>query len=205
MPERLETLPRIEVGSARELAVWLASNSSVSGSVWLVTSRKHVEGRHLSWPDLVDELLCFGWIDSLPRKLDAERTMHLISPRKPGSGWSAVNKAKIEKLIAEGRMKAAGLAAIDAAKRDGSWDVLNAADPENPPPDLVEAMKQNPMADAFFSRFPRSSRRAILEWITLAKTPETRARRIVETVRLATENLKANHPKGRNAGPGPGR
>ncbi|MBN8534506.1 MAG: YdeI/OmpD-associated family protein [Rhizobiales bacterium] len=203
MPEGLDRFERIEVGSAHELRDWLASNSSSSTSVWLVTSRKHVEGRHLAWPDLVDELLCFGWIDSLPRKLDQDRTMHLISPRKPGSGWSAINKAKVERLIAAGRMTAKGLAAIEAAKRDGSWDVLDAADPDNPPEDLVAAMTENPVAEGFFSRFPRSSKRAILEWITLAKTPETRARRIAETVRLASENRKANHPKGRDAGPKP--
>lgn len=203
MPEGRDHLPRIEVGSAQELRDWLAANGATSGSVWLVTSRKHVEAAHLSWPDLVDELLCFGWIDSLPRKLDPDRTMHLISPRKTGSGWSAINKTKVEKLIADGRMQERGLAAIEAGKRDGSWDALDAADPENPPEDLVAAMTQNPVANAFFSRFPRSSRRAILEWITLAKTAETRARRIAETVRLAAENRKANHPKGRDAGPKP--
>lgn len=201
MPDGLEALPCVEVGSAAELRDWLLREGERSGSVWLVTARKHVAGRHLGWADLVDDLLCFGWIDSLPRKLDADRTMHLISPRKPGSAWSAINKAKVEKLLAEGRMTPRGLATIEAAKRDGSWDALAEADPENPPLDLVAALAAEPSAEAFFARFPRSSRRAILEWIALAKTPETRAKRIAETVRLAGENRKANYPRGRDAGP----
>jgi uncharacterized protein YdeI (YjbR/CyaY-like superfamily) len=205
MAERLETLPRVEVGSAAELRDWLAAHGPTSGSVWLVTSRKHVADRYLAWADLVDELLCFGWIDSLPRKLDADRTMHLIAPRKPGSAWSAVNKVKVASLLAEGRMTPGGLAAIDAAKMDGSWEALTEADPERPPEDLRTALAQRPTADAFFARFPRSSRRAILEWIALARSPETRARRIAETVERAAENRKANHPKGRDAGPKPDR
>ncbi len=203
MAQRLETLPRVEVGSAAELRAWLTANGATCGSVWLVTSRRHVADRYLSWPDLVDELLCFGWIDSLPRKLDADRTMHLIAPRKPGSAWSAVNKDKVATLLAAGRMAPSGLAAVDAAKQDGSWDALTEADPEHPPEDLRAALALNPTAETFFARFPRSSRRAILEWIALARSPETRARRIAETVERAAENRKANHPKGRDAGPGP--
>jgi uncharacterized protein YdeI (YjbR/CyaY-like superfamily) len=203
MAEGLESLPRVEVASAEELRAWLVAHGANHGSVWLVTSRKHVADKHLSWPDLVDELLCFGWIDSLPRKPDADRTMHLISPRKSGSGWSAINKAKVERLMAQGRIEPSGLRAIEAARADGSWEALDAADPDDPPADLLEALAQNPVAEGFFARFPRSSRRAILEWITLAKTAETRAKRIAETVRLAAENRKANHPKGRDAGPKP--
>jgi uncharacterized protein YdeI (YjbR/CyaY-like superfamily) len=129
--------------------------------------------------------------------------MHLISKRKAGSGWSAINRVKIERLIAEGRLMPAGLEAVIRARADGSWDQLNAADPDNPPKDFNQALSANPEAERFFSRFPRFSRRAILEWISLAKSAETRAKRISETIRLAAENRKANHPKGRDLGPKP--
>jgi uncharacterized protein YdeI (YjbR/CyaY-like superfamily) len=150
---------------------------------------------------VVDEALCFGWIDSLPRRLDADRSMLLLSPRKPGSGWSKVNKDKVARLTADGRMAPAGLAKVEAAKADGSWARLDAVDALAEPDDLVAALDADPAARANFDAFPRSSRRGILEWIVNAKRPETRAARIATTVALASENRKANHPAGRDAGP----
>jgi uncharacterized protein YdeI (YjbR/CyaY-like superfamily) len=196
-------IPQVEVGNLTELRAWLEAHHASAGSVWLVTGTKSTGERYIAWPDLVDELLVWGWIDSLPRALDRLRTMHLISKRKAGSGWSAINRAKIERLSAEGRMMPAGLEAVARAKADGSWAALNAADPDHPPDDFSCALAAHPEAERFYARFPRSSRRAILEWITLAKSAETRARRISETVRLAAENRKANHPKGRDLGPKP--
>ena len=102
-----------------------------------MTWKKAAGARHVPYSDVVDEALCFGWIDSLPRKLDADRTMVRLSPRKPGSAWSAVNKTKIERLLADGRMTNAGLAAIDRAKADGSWSLLDSIATLSPPPDLA--------------------------------------------------------------------
>jgi uncharacterized protein YdeI (YjbR/CyaY-like superfamily) len=142
-----------------------------------------------------DEALCFGWIDSVINALDGRRYKLLFSPRKPGSGWSRVNKKRIAELIAAGRMAPAGLAKIEAAKRDGSWTRLDQVETLTPPPDLKRALAANKQAQANFGAFPRSAARAILEWIANAKTPETRARRIDETVRLAAQNLRANQPR----------
>ena len=187
--------PRVEVTSRAELRAWLQQNHTRTTSIWLVTWKKAAGTRHVRYSDVVDEALCFGWIDSLPRKLDADRTMVRLSPRKPGSAWSAVNKAKIERLEAEGRMTKAGLAAIDRAKADGSWSRLDSIATLSPPPGLAKALAAAPASELNFEAFPPSVRRAILEWITQAKTAETRARRVGETARLATENIRANHKR----------
>ena len=187
--------PRVEVASRAELHAWLQGNHTRTTSIWLVTWKKAAGARHVPYSDVVDEALCFGWIDSLPRKLDADRTMVRLSPRKPGSAWSAVNKTKIERLLADGRMTNAGLAAIDRAKADGSWSLLDSIATLSPPPDLAKALTADPASKLNFEAFPTSVRRAILEWITQSKTPETRARRINETARLAADNIRANHPR----------
>ena len=200
MTAKLDTLARVTAETAAELREWLAKHHRQSASVWIVTYKKGASRPHLPWSDLVDEALCFGWIDSLPRKLDRERTLHLLSPRKAGSAWSAVNKAKVESLVAAGRMTQAGLAKIDAAKKDGSWTRIDAAHALAIPADLAAAFAPDPVAAANFAAFAPSSRRAILEWIALAKRPETRAKRVAETARLAGQNRKANHPAGRDQG-----
>jgi uncharacterized protein YdeI (YjbR/CyaY-like superfamily) len=187
--------PRVEVKSRAELRAWLSRHHQQASSIWLVTWKKSAGERHVPYGDVVDEALCFGWIDSLPRKLDADRTMLRLSPRKAGSGWSAVNKAKIERLIADGLMAKPGFAAIERAKADGSWSLLDVAAALAPPLDLAKALAATPDARRYFDAFPPSVRRAILEWITQAKTPETRARRIAETARLAAYNIRAHHPR----------
>ncbi len=161
-------------------------------SVWLVTWKKASGDRHVPYGDIVDEALCFGWIDSLPRKLDAARSMLLLSPRKRGSAWSAVNKARLERLAAAGLIHPAGQAAIDAARADGSWSRLDAVDALVVPPDLEDAFAARPGAAENFGRFPPSARRGILEWIVQARRPETRHRRVTETADLAQRNIRAN-------------
>jgi uncharacterized protein YdeI (YjbR/CyaY-like superfamily) len=138
----------------------------------------------------VQEALCFGWIDSLPRKLDADRTMHYLSPRKPKSMWSAVNKRHVEELVAKGLMTAAGLRKIEAAKADGSWDTLNAVDALEMPTDLRKALAKDKAAKKHFDAFPRSARKFILYWVGSAKTEATRTKRIEETVRCAVLNIR---------------
>lgn len=190
--------PKIEIGSKKELREWLTRHHSQRESIWLVTWKKG-DPRYFPYGDIVDEALCFGWIDSLPRKLDAARTMLLLSPRKKGSAWSAVNKAKVKRLIVSGDMTSAGMAKIEEAKADGSWNLLDGLELLEMPGDLVAEFQKVPAAALEnWNGFSPSSRRGILEWITLAKSPETRARRIAETANLAGQGIKANHPKGRD-------
>jgi uncharacterized protein YdeI (YjbR/CyaY-like superfamily) len=197
---RLDQYERVEIDSVAAWRDWLLANHQRSESIWLVSYKKAVPDRYVAYGDIVDEALCFGWIDSVPRKLDAERSMLLLSPRKAGSGWSAVNKAKITRLESEGRIHESGNAVIARAKADGSWSKLNAVDQLVEPEVLTAALNTQPDARRNFDAFSRSSRRGILEWITQAKRPETRAKRIEETARLAAQNIKANHPSGRNGG-----
>ena len=183
---------RVEVASREELRAWLQANHAKPDSIWLVTWRKADPVRHLPYDAIVEEALCFGWVDSLPRKLDAQRTMLLLSPRKPGSAWSGVNKARVARLEQDGLLHPAGRAKIEAARRDSSWSFLDDVERLEVPPDMAEAFASDPVARNHFDAFPPSTRRGILEWIKQARQPATRARRIAETVRLAHDDIRAN-------------
>ena len=193
-------IPRLEIQSQKDLTDWLSQNFNESESRWLVTFKKGHTG-YVERTAILEALLAYGWIDSLPRKLDETRTMLLISKRKPGSNWSKVNRDIALKLIAEGTMKQPGLEAIERAKSDGSWEALLSVEALTIPEDLEKALALDPLAPAYFDNFPPSSKRAILEWILSAKRPETRAARVTKTAEMAAKNLKANFPKGRDKGP----
>ena len=184
--------PQVEVRSRAELRAWLDAHHGGSAGVWVVTFKKHVIDVHVSAVDVCEEALCFGWIDSLPRALDADRSMLLITPRRPKSAWSRVNKDRVERLLAAGAMAPAGLAAVAAAQASGTWSALDAVEALELPADLVQRFDAAPAAArAHFEAFPRSAKRGILEWLQNAKRAETRARRIDEVVRLAGEGQRA--------------
>lgn len=178
-----------------EWRAWLEANHTRREGIWLISYRQASGKPRVDYEEAVQEALCFGWIDSKGKKLDEERTMLWFAPRRPRTGWSAVNKARIEALIAEGRMAPPGLAKIEAAKADGSWNALDAVEALEVPPDLADALAANPTAQHYYDAFPRSAKRAILVWIASAKRAETRAKRIEETVRLAAQNVRANQPR----------
>ncbi len=171
---------------------WLQINHESSTAVWLIIYRKQSKVPSIYYSEAVDEALCFGWIDSTPNKRDSESYYQFFAKRNPKSNWSKVNKDKVEKLINEGRMAAAGLAAIAIAKQNGTWDALNKVDALTIPDDLKKLFETNKTAFTNWEKFAKSSRRGILEWIHNAKRPETRQKRIEETVSLAEKNLKAN-------------
>lgn len=176
---------------------WLAEHHARETGIWLITYKKAAGKTRLEYDDAVEEAICFGWVDSLPRKLDAERSMLWFAPRKAGSGWSKPNKERAERMITAGLMAPAGAAKILAAKRDGSWDSLDAVEALVLPGDLQHALAMYESASRYFDAFPRSVKRGILEWILNAKKPETRAKRIEETARLASENERANQWRGK--------
>jgi uncharacterized protein YdeI (YjbR/CyaY-like superfamily) len=182
------TEPGLTVASRDELRRWLAENHASSPSLWLAIYRKP-DPRHLAYEPLVEELLCWGWIDSLPRALDASRTMLRIAPRNPASAWSAVNKAHVERARAGGVMTPAGEAKVAAAKANGMWDFLNDVDALTLPPDLTAALAATGTT-GFWAAQPRSIRRGTLEWIKTAKTPETRDKRIRDVTDSATAGLR---------------
>jgi uncharacterized protein YdeI (YjbR/CyaY-like superfamily) len=158
----------------------------------LVTYKKHTK-HYIPYNDIVEECLCFGWVDSLPRKLDEDRSKLYLAPRKKGSNWSKANKERIERLMKQKLMTKAGVAKVEQARKDGSWDFLNDVEAGKLPDDLKIALSANASALKNFEAFPPSSKRGILEWIKNAKRPETRAKRIKETVEKAAENIRANH------------
>ncbi|MCB0153188.1 MAG: YdeI/OmpD-associated family protein [Anaerolineae bacterium] len=183
---------QVQIESRAEWRAWLEKNHSQPAGIWLVTFKKHCGEKYVSYDDIVEEALCFGWVDSLPRKLDADRSMLWLAPRKAGSNWSKLNKERVERMLAAGLMTPAGLAKIEGAKADGSWQALDAVEALEIPPDLADALAAYDAAGANFEAFPRSAKRGILEWISNAKRPETRAKRIAETARLAQDNIRAN-------------
>ncbi len=187
--------PQIEFRSRQALREWLERHHASAGSFWLVTFKKHVPEYHIPYNDVVEELLCFGWIDARTRRVDDDRTMLLVAPRKEGSTWSAANKARIATLRREERMTPAGQAKVDAAKRDGSWNWLDDVENLVVPEDLAQALEANPAANEHFTAFNAAARKVILLWIKTAKREETRRKRIAETVRLAEKNVKAAHPE----------
>jgi len=178
--------------SRAEWRAWLETNHRQTTGIWLISYKKATGKPRLEYEESVEEALCFGWIDSVANKLDEERSMLWFAPRKPRSGWSRPNKERVERLIQAGLMMPAGMAKIAAAQQDGSWNALDAVEALEIPPDLASALAANPPATDYFDAFPRSVKRAILEWISLAKRPETRAKRVEETAHLAAQNIRAN-------------
>ena len=193
----LSDFAQIEFRSRQAIRDWLEANHASTTTFWLVTWKKHVKKYYVPYNDVIEELLCFGWVDSRTRRLDEDRTKLLVGPRKAGSTWSAANKRRVARLQRAGLMHPAGQAKIDAAKKDGSWTWLDDVEKLIEPLDLESALNRNERARGNFDVFPGSARKVILLWIKTAKRPETRARRVAETVRLAAKNVKAAHPEAR--------
>lgn len=169
----MKQLEQILIESPADLRQWLQINYQEKRSFWLVKWKKESGRPTISYDEIVDELICFGWVDSLPRKLDEEKTMLLISPRNPKSNWSRVNKERVSRLIENGRMQEAGLKLVDTAKRNGTWSFLDDVENLIIPEDLIISLRNYDQAEFYFNRFPDSSKRGILEWIKMAKQPET--------------------------------
>lgn len=176
---------------------WLARHHARAEGVWLVSWKQATGRPRLTYDEAVEEALCVGWVDSKPAKLDAERSMLWFAPRKAGTGWSAPNKARVERMVAQGLMRPAGLAKVEAAQRDGSWAKLDGVERLEVPADLARALAERGDAARHWEAFPRSVKRGILEWILNAKRAETRARRVEETATLAARNERANQWRGR--------
>jgi uncharacterized protein YdeI (YjbR/CyaY-like superfamily) len=181
----LADAPEVEVRSRAELRAWLAANHRQPAGVWLVTHKKSEGGRHLPYEEVVQECLAHGWVDSLTRAKDDRRSMLWISPRRPGSNWSRVNKAHVEWLEAEGLMTPAGRAAVERARADGTWTALDGVEALEVPPDLATAL-DGPLR-AVWDAYPRSVRRGALEILLNAKRPETRAAKVATVVEAAAK------------------
>ncbi|NRB51672.1 MAG: YdeI/OmpD-associated family protein [Saprospiraceae bacterium] len=186
---KTENFEKLEVSSSEELREWLLENHQQQESIWLVTYKKVKPGKYVSTSEVLDELLCFGWIDGIRRKLDAERTMQLIGPRRQ-QHWAKTYKDRAAKLIEEGKMESAGYKSIEVSKENGLWNFMDDVDALIKPDDLVRALETNPPASENFDHFPASVQRFTLRWIKLAKTAPTRTKRIEKAAKLAQKNEK---------------
>lgn len=167
----------VEFRSRSDLRAWLLEHHARAVGIWAVYPRGKSVETDLTWDALVEECLCFGWIDSLPGKVDDRRTRTYISPRKRGSGWSRRNQVLIEKLADEGRMHASGVAVVSAAQADGSWSLFDLAEDLVIPADLADDFAANPTARAGFDAYPERLRKSLLQWYYSAKTQHTRSKR----------------------------
>ena len=176
--------------STTEWRKWLQKNHISKQCVWLIFYKKASKKASISWSDAVDEALCFGWIDSKKIAIDEEKSQQFFSKRKPKSTWSKINKLKIEQLIGKGLMNKAGYDIIEIAKQNGSWTILDEVEELKIPSDLEMKFETQKGSLDFFLSLSKSVRKAILQWVVLAKRPETRQNRINEIAELASQKLK---------------
>ena len=170
---------------------WLVKNHDTESNIWLVFYKIKVKKESVKYEEAVEEALCFGWIDSLVKRIDDEQYMQKYTPRKASSNWSATNKARVQKLIKAGLMTAHGLKAIKIAKKNGSWNRLDSVDIRlETPKELTDALAQNSDARKAFEKLSPSRKKQFLWWIKSAKREETKNKRIKESLRLLIENKR---------------
>lgn len=180
-----------------QLRAWLTAHQDDGAGAWVVSWKKATGRPAVPYEEVVQELLCVGWVDSTSGSLDAERGMLWCAPRKKGSGWARSNKERVAVLEEQGLLLPRGRAVIEQAKADGSWSRLDAVENLEEPADLSAALDAVPAAREQWDAFPRSVRRGLLELVTQAKRPETRERRIATIVADATVGSRGPFERGR--------
>ena len=192
MTEQYRGRPLIHPEDRSAWREWLMQHHADTDGVWLARWRKPSGRTPLEYEAIVEEALCFGWIDGLVNTLDDGRQAHLMTPRRKGSPWARSNKDRVERLIAGGLMTDAGEDAIRAAKADGTWAMQDAADALIEPDELATGLDANPLARRQWDGFSPSARRALIWWVMSAKRPQTRARRVAQIVDEAAQGRRAN-------------
>ena len=186
---KTERFVQVEVTSQAALRAWLIEHHLQAASVWLVTYKKSEKEKYVSREEVLDELICFGWIDGIRRKRDEKTSMQLIAPRK-AQHWAKSYKERAAKLIEAGKMHEAGQAAINRGMKSGLWNFMDDVDALILPEDLKKALKALPQAATFFDSINPSSKRFVLRWIKLAKTEKTRKSRILKVAQLSAKGEK---------------
>jgi len=178
-------LPKIPFASAAGWEAWLEDNHARSEGVWIKMGKKTAGVESVRYPEVLDSALCFGWIDGRREALDDSYFLQRFTPRRPRSRWSRINREKVERLTADGRMRRAGLAQVERAKADGRWDAAYEGQKRiTVPKDLQRELDARPAAAAFFAELSSQNRYAILYRLQNAKKPETRARNLAKFVAM---------------------
>ena len=170
---------------------WLRLNHDSENEVWLVFYKNGDGKPSITYEPAVEEALCYGWIDSILKRVDDAKYVRKFTPRKESSRWSPSNKARVARLIDNGRMTGFGLAKIEAAKRNGQWDAPDRPDIQFVVPDeLQSALDENNTAMVNFEQLAPSYQKQYITWITVAKRPETRDKRVNEAISLLEKGQK---------------
>ncbi|HEX6665135.1 MAG TPA: YdeI/OmpD-associated family protein [Solirubrobacterales bacterium] len=185
--------PVLLFGTAAEFEAWLDEHSGRSDGVWLKIAKKGAREPSVTYAEAVEIGLCFGWIDSQKRSLDEEHYVQRFTPRRPRGRWSKINRDKAEALIESGRMRAAGLDQVEAARADGRWEAAYAGSKSaTVPEDLQRELHSSPAAAEFFAGLDSANRYAILYRLDEAKKPETRERRLRKFVAMLERGEKVH-------------
>ena len=182
----------LELKTREAWRAWLADHHDKEEEIWLVYFKKETGIPTLDYAETRDEALCFGWVDSLIKKIDDTKYARKFTPRKDSSKWSKVNKARVKALIKVGLMTEHGLKKVEAAKRSGSWDnpVQKPSMDFKMPPEFAQALQDNPQAEETYINLPPSHQKRYLGWIVTAKKSETRQKRINEAIKLLVQGKK---------------
>lgn len=183
--------PIYHAESRAQWRTWLEVHHATTRGVWLCSWRKATGRPACPYPEVVEEALCFGWIDSTMNTLDDDRGLQLITPRKPKSTWTRLNRQRVADLEAAGLMHDAGRRAVEVAQANGWWTILDPVEDLEEPDDLVVALDAEPVARAAWDGFPPSARKQMLWWVISAGRPDTRARRIATIVERARAGERA--------------
>jgi uncharacterized protein YdeI (YjbR/CyaY-like superfamily) len=186
MPSRaLERAPEVEPADRAAWRAWLAANHATATGVWLVGWRRSVDRPGLAYEDAIQEALCFGWVDGQGAGIDELRSKLYFAPRRPRSVWAGSNKRRVELLLAAGLMAPAGMAAVERARANGMWTVLDGPERGEVPADLGAALDGRPGVRAGWETIAPSMRQMLLAAIALARRAETRERRVIAAVEAA--------------------
>jgi len=179
------------ISNREEWRAWLEKNHANVKEIWLIYYKKHSGKPRIPYDDAVEEALCFGWIDSIIKKIDEERFCQKFTPRKDKSNWSELNKKRVEKLLEQGRMTEAGLVKIKAAKASGGWEKIPfQRDFPEMPVELKKALNHNNKASENFDKLAPSYKRQFIGWVATAKKAETRESRVKEAIDHLEKNKK---------------
>jgi len=184
-------IKQLYVADREQWRDWLSKNHAVKAGIWLIFYKKETSKPTIEYEAAVEEALCFGWIDSIIKKIDGEKYARKFTPRSDKSNWSALNKRRVNKMIKEGRMTKIGLAKIEKAKKTGLWEKDGWPQISlDIPPEFAKALARNKKAKENFDNLAPTYRKHYIGWISVAKRPETKKRRIEESIALLEKGQK---------------